>query len=58
MSDVHEQRSTAPDTTAPGRTATVTTNPVVVTAAWLVVGTPLAYGLWQTILKAAKLFGG
>ena len=36
----------------------VTTSPLVVTAAWLVVGTPLAYGLWQTILKAAKLFGG
>ncbi|MEO5981411.1 MAG: hypothetical protein ABIQ13_03745 [Pedococcus sp.] len=39
-------------------TAAVTTNPIVVTAAWLAVGTPLAYGLWQTILKAAKLFGG
>ncbi|GAB3079890.1 MFS transporter small subunit [Pedococcus soli] len=39
-------------------TAASTTNPLVVTAAWLVVGTPLAYGLWQTILKAAKLFGG
>ena len=35
-----------------------TTSPLVVTLAWLVVGTPLAYGLWQTILKAAKLFGG
>lgn len=35
-----------------------TTNPLLVTVAWLVVGTPLAYGLWQTILKAAKLFGG
>lgn len=38
--------------------AVATTSPVVVAAAWLVVGTPLAYGLWQTILKAAKLFGG
>ena len=36
----------------------VTTSPLVVAAAWLVVGTPLASGLWQTILKAAKLFGG
>jgi hypothetical protein len=34
------------------------TSPLPVAAAWLVVGTPLAYGLWQTILKAAKLFGG
>jgi hypothetical protein len=41
-----------------GATSTATTSPLVVTAAWLVVGTPLAYGLWQTILKAAKLFGG
>lgn len=39
-------------TTAPA----VTTSPVVVALAWLVVGTPLAYGLWQTVLKAAKLF--
>ncbi|WP_406833249.1 hypothetical protein ABEG17_00140 [Pedococcus sp. KACC 23699] len=54
MSDT---RSTAPDTTHSGHSA-VTTSPLVVTAAWLVVGTPLAYGLWQTILKAAKLFGG
>ncbi|SDP09783.1 hypothetical protein SAMN04489867_1410 [Pedococcus dokdonensis] len=38
-------------------TQSVTTSPVVVALAWLVVGTPLAYGLWQTILKAAKLFG-
>jgi hypothetical protein len=40
------------------RPTDVTTNPVVVTVAWLVVGTPLAYGLWQTILKAVKLFAG
>lgn len=38
--------------------ATASTSPAVVTLAWLVVATPLAYGLWQTVLKAAKLFGG
>ena len=36
------------------RPSDATTSPLVVTVAWLVVGTPLAYGLWQTILKAAK----
>ena len=30
----------------------------VVAVAWLVVGVPLAYGVWQTLLKAAKLFTG
>ena len=25
---------------------------------WLVVGVPLAYGLWETLIKAAKLFTG
>ena len=44
--------------TSRGAATAATTNPVVVAAAWLVVGTPLAYGLWQTVLKAAKLFGG
>ncbi|HEX8969998.1 MFS transporter small subunit [Oryzihumus sp.] len=29
-----------------------------VLGAWLVVATPLAYGLWQTLVKAAKLFTG
>lgn len=26
--------------------------------AWLLVGIPLAYGVYQTLLKAAKLFTG
>jgi len=34
------------------------TNPTLVTAAWLLVGTPLAYGLWQTLVKASALFTG
>ncbi len=32
--------------------------PAMVVFAWLVVGIPLAYGLYQTLLKAAKLFIG
>lgn len=29
-----------------------------VAAAWTAVGVPLAYGLYQTLVKAAALFGG
>jgi len=25
---------------------------------WLVVGVPLAYGLWETLIKAPQLFTG
>ncbi len=31
---------------------------VALLAAWLLVGIPLAYGISQTVIKAAKLFGG
>ena len=34
------------------------TNPLLVALAWLVVGIPLAYGLWQTLVKASALFTG
>ena len=34
------------------------TNPLLVVLAWLVVGVPLAYGLWQTLVKASALFTG
>ncbi len=51
------RRSTVMSHERPTR-ATASTSPAVVTLAWLVVATPLAYGLWQTVLKAAKLFGG
>jgi hypothetical protein len=34
------------------------TSPILVTLAWLMVGTPLAYGLWQTLVKASALFSG
>ncbi|OYO11741.1 hypothetical protein CGZ94_15130 [Enemella evansiae] len=30
----------------------------LVLLAWLAVGIPLAYGLWQTLLKASALFLG
>lgn len=37
--------------------ATVTSSPLLVAAAWLLVGLPLLYGLWQTLSRAAQLFG-
>ena len=35
-----------------------TTSPALVALAWLLVGIPLAYGLWQTLVKASALFSG
>lgn len=35
-----------------------TTSPILVVLPWLLVGTPLAYGLWQTVVKASALFSG
>ena len=37
---------------------TTTTSPILVALPWLLVGTPLAYGLWQTVVKASALFNG
>ncbi|CAB4916410.1 unannotated protein [freshwater metagenome] len=34
------------------------TSPVLVALAWLLVGVPLAYGLWQTLVRASALFTG
>lgn len=34
-----------------------TTSPLVVAAAWALVGVPLLYGLWQTLVKASQLLG-
>ena len=34
------------------------TSPVLVGLAWLMVGIPLLYGLWQTIDRASALFTG
>jgi len=33
-------------------------NPTLLAISWLVVGAPLAYGVYQTLVKAAKLFTG
>ena len=35
-----------------------TTSPLLIALAWLMVGVPLAYGLWQTLVKASALFTG
>jgi hypothetical protein len=35
-----------------------TTSPLVIALTWLMVGVPLAYGLWQTLVKASALFTG
>jgi hypothetical protein len=34
------------------------TSPLLVALAWLLVIVPLAYGLWQTLVKAGQLLGG
>ena len=34
-----------------------TSLPLVVLA-WLIVAVPLAYGLWETLIKAGQLLGG
>jgi hypothetical protein len=39
-------------------TSGTTTPPVLVALAWLLVGVPLAYGLWQTLVRASALFTG
>ena len=38
--------------------AAATTSPLLIAAAWLAVGLPLAYGLWVTLEKASKLVIG
>jgi hypothetical protein len=34
------------------------TSPLLVVLAWLIVAIPLAYGLWQTLIKAGQLLSG
>ncbi len=34
------------------------TSPVLIALAWLIVLVPLAFGLWQTLVKAGQLLGG
>jgi hypothetical protein len=31
---------------------------LLIVLAWLIVAVPLAYGLWQTLVKAFQLLGG
>lgn len=51
MSDTNANGSTAPA----ARAGAQTTRLVV---SWLVVGIPLAYGLWQTLTSVLPLFSG
>lgn len=44
--------------TASGGNPPAGSSSAVLALAWLVVGVPLAYGIFQTLLKAAKLFTG
>ncbi|GAB3651931.1 hypothetical protein GCM10027596_00450 [Nocardioides korecus] len=39
-------------------TTTSTSPALLIALAWLIVLVPLAYGLWQTLVKAAQLLGG
>ena len=40
------------------RTSTTTaTRPVLLVVSWTVVGLPLAYGVYQTVVKVVGLFG-
>ena len=45
------------DTTS-GSTDSTPTSPLLVVLAWLIVAIPLAYGLWQTLVKAGQLLSG
>lgn len=44
--------------TPPGSDTPTTTSPALVAVVWLLVGVPLLYGLWQTLVKASALFTG
>ncbi|MFI4889428.1 MAG: OFA family MFS transporter [Steroidobacterales bacterium] len=50
------EKSLADATAATGIAAGGASSPVTVGIAWLVVGVPLAYGIWMTLQKAATLF--
>jgi hypothetical protein len=45
-------------TRADSMAASTPTSPLLVALAWLIVAIPLAYGLWQTLVKAGQLLGG
>lgn len=50
MSSTHDDSTRTSGSTSP-------TSALVVALAWLLVSVPLAYGLWQTLVKAAQLLG-
>ena len=37
-------------------TATAKSSPALTLFAWLVIGLPLAWGVWQTVIKSMALF--
>ncbi|WP_157210074.1 MFS transporter small subunit [Nocardioides aequoreus] len=55
MTQTPQTPQTASSGHAPGSGST--TPPLVIAGAWTLVGVPLAYGLWQTLIKAAQLLG-
>lgn len=36
--------------------STATASPALIGLCWLIVGLPLAWGIWQTLLKVVQLF--
>ena len=49
-------RASASEVSGTGAASPVASSPVVVALAWAAVGIPLAWGIWQTLINAAKLF--
>jgi hypothetical protein len=49
------ERAAATAVTGAG-TSTAVSSPATVALAWAAVGIPLAWGVWQTLISAAKLF--
>jgi hypothetical protein len=43
-------------TSNPGQTPVRRTSPLLVAAAWAVVGLPAAWGIWMTVLTSIQLF--
>jgi MFS family permease len=61
----HEERQLTGEPGSGGGVATKTrtdtttaTRPVLLVVAWAIVGLPLVYGVYQTLVKTASLFGG
>lgn len=50
--------STRATTSADTSSGDSPTSTLLVVLAWLIVAVPLAYGLWQTLVKAAQLLTG